>query len=173
MLIRVLSAFLTLFIIFFSNSIPVAAQRFEVQPALQAALFKKVLLMAGNTANSKPSVLIVFDSQHFEDAAAMVKAFEDIGIALIISRNGQLPESLNSVVAAFVSSPSAEAENHFARNGILTLTGSRDMVIKGQASLAFINEGGKPRPIINKRRLVLEKKQDLIGALQSVAIMVE
>lgn len=163
----------TMILMLFVGSSSVSAQSLEVQPALQAALFKKIIAMSVGVGSERNSVLVVFDNQYQGDTEVIADALEELGINLVISRSGALPENLANIAAAYVSNPSESVLEGLAQKGILSLSGYRDVVSSGKASLSIVNEGGKPKPIINKTRLQTEGQNKLLTTLAKVALIVE
>lgn len=161
------------FVIFCVLPQSILAQRMEVQANLQAALFKKILAMNTSASSEKKEILIFVDNQNKDDGETIAKALEEVGLKVQISRSGTFPESSSAIAGVLLFSPSKDILEACSTNKILTFSGYRYMVKDGHASLAIINEGGKPKPIINKPRIVSEDKQPLLAALSKVSLIVE
>ena len=152
---------------------PSFGQKIEVQANLQAALLKKILAMNSKFDSERNAILVFVDNQNKDDGETIAKALEDVGLNVQINRSGTFPESTSGVVGVLLFSPSQSVLEVCSANKILTFSGYRYMVKDGHASLAIINEGGKPKPIINKPRIISEDKQPLLAALSKVSIIVE
>jgi hypothetical protein len=163
---------LALLVLLFGASYNVCAQRMEVQASLQAALFKKILTLATKGTDMRPSVLVVFDGKHNDDIAAITKSLEDLGLLITAVKKGALPEDFSGIRAAFLFEPDEKLLSICAENGIVTFSGYRDMVSDGKASIAIINEGGKPKLMLHRTRLTSEKSE-LLAQLEKVALIVQ
>jgi hypothetical protein len=157
-------------LLFFSSTLE--AQKLEVQANLQAALYKKILALATKGTGLKPQVLVVFDNRNTDDIMAVSKAMEDLGLAIITAKNGQIPSSFGGIRAAFLSTPDDKMLAACQANGVITFSGYRELVRDGKASIAIVNEGGKPKPMIHKARLTAEKPE-LLAQLAAVSLIVE
>ena len=162
----------TLFLLLFLCS-DLLAQDFEVQPQLQAALYKKIVSMTLASKDVKPRLLIMQDDEFKNDIDAISQSFEKLGLKLLYTSQNDIVDNWEEIKAVFLSKPNKTILSECEKRGILTLTGYRSMVEKGAAAIAIINESGKPKIMINKKRFESEKQEELFNRLAKVSIIVE
>jgi hypothetical protein len=128
----------------------------ELPPALQATIFKKVLGYDKTLGSGAAKVLVLAGSGDAEAAAAVVKAFQDVGLGASQSDPSRLDRELAAikVVYLFPSSATGAVRASCARSGALTLAGDTQLVEDGKVAIALgRHDDGRPAIVINRNEL--------------------
>jgi hypothetical protein len=147
------------------------AQPASVPIDTQATLFKKVLTYNRSLSAGQDRVLVVYEASGREVAESVARAFTRGGLKATAASIESLAELPADVGALYLTAGQGVdvAKEVCARKKVLSISGSVDLVERGDVSISLGRaEGGRNEIVVNLRRAQLEK-QELASGLLSLA----
>ena len=132
-------------------------QNTQVPLALQAGLFKKIFRFDPILQGTTPlKVLVVFNGSSTKIKEEVVDAFEAVGISATPVKDSQLLRTSKEDTVAYLMPGVVSLKRLCEQRGLLSITGTPEMVESGEASIGLEMKRYQPKIIVHLEQLKAE-----------------
>ena len=129
----------------------------QVPPELQAVIFKKVFSYDPILRREHPLQILVVFNGHATNTDEVVEAFEALGISANPVKDSQFPSTLKEGSVVYVMPGVPSLKGLCSESGLLSITGTVEMVEAGKASIGVEMRNYRPKIVVHLEQLKAER----------------